>query len=326
MIDPKALEIYGRISDSIIQRFHVNADKTLLDVYQVDSDFIALDTDFLEFAIVNRDEIAQVLSDPQARADLIDLFVKTSVEFTYESNQFIHLDSAEETILRNIYASYLDRIREIIEKSNSLDALEIDLLALMRVHFQDLKHNIARFFDDQAAQQVRENVILKKAICSQYSPELQLDLLGISIHQLAEPVLDLGCGKSGYLTRYLVSEGVNAFGLDRLIDPFDCLMAGDWFEFDWQPGVWGTIISHMAFSNHFLFHHRYQNGQPEKYARAYMRILASLKPGGAFYYSPGLPFIEVLLPGSTFSITHKTVQPLGAMPADLWSATRIVRR
>lgn len=63
----------------------------------------------------------------------------------------------------------------------------------------------------------------------------------------------------------------------------------------------------MAFSNHFIFHHWYKNGNPEPYARQYMAILASLLPGGAFYYSPGLPFIEDLLPAERYKVIRRKV-------------------
>jgi hypothetical protein len=108
------------------------------------------------------------------------------------------------------------------------------------------------------------------------------------------------------------------------------LVQADWFECDLQADTWGTIISHMAFSNHFLFHHRYKHGHPEEYARQYMKLLAALKPGGAFYYSPGLPFIESFLPTSQYSITRLELnleQPdFGSLlEEDVWYVSKIIK-
>jgi hypothetical protein len=73
---------------------------------------------------------------------------------------------------------------------------------------------------------------------------------------------------------------------------------------------WGTILSHMAFSNHFLFHHLYKHGSPNEYAQAYMAILSALEPGGSFYYAPGLPFIEQFLPARFFHVGKRGLDPL----------------
>ena len=41
--------------------------------------------------------------------------------------------------------------------------------------------------------------------------------------------------------------------------------------------------------------------------RQYMAILSALVPGGSFYYSPGLPFIEELLPSERYQVTRRKV-------------------
>jgi hypothetical protein len=101
------------------------------------------------------------------------------------------------------------------------------------------------------------------------------------------------------------------------VDASESLISGDWLNFPIEPEKWGTVISHMAFSNHFLFHHFYRNGQPEAYARQYRNILNGLKPGGSFFYSPGLPFIEALLPRNEFTIYRRQV--IAEQPGYLYS-------
>jgi hypothetical protein len=52
---------------------------------------------------------------------------------------------------------------------------------------------------------------------------------------------------------------------------------------------------------HFLHHHLRCDDSAFVYARTYMRVLRSLKPGGVFAYAPALPFIEELLPASSYA-------------------------
>ena len=75
----------------------------------------------------------------------------------------------------------------------------------------------------------------------------------------------------------------------------------NWLESTFPSNTWGTVISHMAFSNHFTHHHLKTDGKFEAYARKYMEILNALKVGGSFIYTPGLSFIEELLIASNDS-------------------------
>ena len=327
-------DLYSRLTDSIIKRYRANASKSLLEVYQVDRDFLKIDPETLEFAFTNRDGLITVLEDPDVTSNLVSLFVNETITFTYENNQFIHLDQQEQKILSRLYQQYLEGMKVVIRDSESLETLEANLTDLVKHHFQDLSSNISRFFDSEAAQFIQENIILKKAVCSEYSPAFQLSMLGICLPDLMEPVLDLGCGKSGQLVKYLNTNGIQAIGIDRIVERSDVLREADWFALDDPPQTWGTILSHMAFSNHFLFHHRYKNGHPEDYARRYVKILSSLKSGGSFYYSPGLPFIEQFLPVEQYTVykhdlTTTTRQPSDLkiwLQEDIWYIARVIKK
>ena len=321
-------EVYTKLVDSVIQRYRTSAGKSLLDVYQVDSSFLKLDPGFLEFTFTRRDEIEAVLADPQLGANLVNVFVDAAVEFTYQNNQFVHLNQQERDIFTSIYQDYLARIRVVIASSRSMEELETEMGALVETHFHRLRANISRFFDPETAPAIHENIILQQAVCSEYSPELQLRVLGIELQELVQPVLDLGCGKTGQLVKHLRTQGVLAYGVDRVVEPDNSLLrAADWFDLELQPEQWGTIISHMAFSNHFLFHHRYKNGQPEQYARQYMKILIALKVGGSFYYSPGLPFIEQFLPAAEYTVLRQDLPDLQQLiREDVWYASRVIKQ
>jgi hypothetical protein len=308
-------EIFRRLSNLVIRRYQTNARKSMLDVFQVDQDFLRLEKDNLEFMFSNRCEIVNILEDPDLSSNLVNQFVKSSLEFTYNNNQYIHLDLNEQQRLQSLYINYLQGMKEILQTTSDFGTFETDFSYLVKVHFKELSANISRFFDHETGWQVQENIILKQVVCSEYSPDFQLGLLGLDPNTIQGPVLDLGCGKNGTLVKHLKQLRIAAIGIDRIVDNCPFLREADWFDLDLTPETWGTVISHMAFSNHFLFHHRYKNGKPRQYARLYMKILQSLKPGGVFVYTPGLPFIEQYLPESEFSVRKLTGQTGSAPPS-----------
>ncbi|MCE1253908.1 MAG: class I SAM-dependent methyltransferase [Anaerolineae bacterium] len=328
----KTEETYAHLTRLVLDRYRNNARKSLLDVYHNDPDFTLLDHNTLEESFINREEILKVLNDPPLLTNLVNLFVEASIHFTYQNNQFINLDLNEHTILEDLYRNYLLDYKKVLETCLTPDQLESGLNHWIRQHFKDLSVNISRFFDDDRRD--TNNVILKQVVCSQYSAQLQMDLLGLKPQELLEPVLDLGCGQSGQLVTHLRSLGLRATGFDRQVDPLEYLLAADWFDIQFKVAQWGCIISHMAFSNHFLFHHYYKNGQPEKYARFFMQLLSALKPGGSFYYTPGLPFIERFLPGEQYQITRRPLQAAAfnlpefkpLYEENVWYACRILKK
>lgn len=130
---------------------------------------------------------------------------------------------------------------------------------------------------------------LRDTVCGHYSPDTQLRVLGLDPAPGDGPVLDVGCGATGALVRDLRGRGVAAHGIDRV-------RGEDWLAFDYGERRWGLVVSHLGFSLHFLRAHHRGGPRAYAYARAYMRILASLRAGGRFAYAPTLPFLEDLLP------------------------------
>jgi SAM-dependent methyltransferase len=125
-----------------------------------------------------------------------------------------------------------------------------------------------------------------------------------------EPFVDLGAGKSATLVNHLREQGVAATGIDRLaVSPH--VLAKDWFEIRFEPNSLGTLVSHLAFSLHFLHHHWNPGDKAYAYAKKYMELLAALKPGGLFVYAPGLPFIETMLDAEQYRIERQALpEPL----------------
>lgn len=312
MVDRKSTEqgFYQRMVDMIERRYLATANKSLRNVYDLDADFLNTDAD-ADFAIRNQAKILSVLARPDLFEALVQVFVNLTIEFTYASNQFIQLNSREEAELRRIYAVYLRDFQRILSTSQTNTEIAERVKLLVAGHFGDLRANITRFFDPETGEKENANSIFNRVVCAEYSPELQLEIFGLRATDLIAPVLDLGCGKSGELVRYLNVMGVEAVGIDRMVDSSlggsTSLIQADWLEFRLEPGVWGTILSHMAFSNHFVFQHWYTYGQVQPYARQYMAALGALKPGGSFYYTPGLPFIETYLPEDSYRVTRRIV-------------------
>lgn len=298
---PSDPDFFARMTEMVARRYRASAGKSLRDVYQLDAGFLDTGSD-AEFAVRHRTEILAVLADPGKFAQLVDLFVDQTIEFTYASNQFIQLDDREQAELRRLYTLYLRRIRSLLASIRTAEELAAGLHGLVLDHFRGLRANIARFFDRAAGEDEQANVILQKVVSAEYAPELQLEVLGITLELLQPPVLDLGCGREGGLVRYLNAQGIPAVGVDRVVEPAPELIQADWLSYPLEPGSWGAVISHLAFSNHFVFHHHYRYGRVEPYARQYMAILRSLKVGGSFYYTPALPFIEQFLPAEKYRV------------------------
>lgn len=142
-------------------------------------------------------------------------------------------------------------------------------------------------------EQFRGQVV--EVVCSEYSPGLQLRVLGLE--EVRGPALDVGCGERRGLVAALRGRGISAEGIDRV-------HGDDWLRYAYGLDRWGTVVSHHGFSLHFLHHHLRPGPTALSYARVYMDILRSLQVGGVFAYAPGLPFIEAMLPGSTYRVVR----------------------
>ena len=165
----------------------------------------------------------------------------------------------------------------------------------------------------------------REVASASYSPELQLAVLGLVPSALREPILDVGCGAEAKLVRYLRAAGKNARGIDRQA-PSDVGQSADWLTYDYGVTRWGTIVSHLGFSLHFVHQEMKSSDLAFEYARAYMRVVRSLVVGGTFAYVPGLPFIEAMLPKADVRVTRATLAPelVAGSVAQVQEATGLV--
>lgn len=100
---------------------------------------------------------------------------------------------------------------------------------------------------------------------------------------------------------------------------------GDWFRLPEIPGGRKTIISHLAFSLHFMHAHVHSAAQARRHAVAYTDILVRLRPGGSFVYAPGLPFIESWLDSQCFDVRTRPIL-LPGDAAGMSSSSRVTRK
>ncbi|MEB2312084.1 MAG: class I SAM-dependent methyltransferase [Polyangiaceae bacterium] len=225
----------------------------------------------------------------------------------------------------------LDRLlsRSLGELVTTIDEAGSDPGALssrLTRHWRALERALDGWLDDVLGDQPPGLALATDGsiVCGDYDPELQRRLLGLAAGELVEPVLDLGCGEHAALVRALRAEGIAIAGVDRVAAPLDGVTEGDWLEVPLAAAQWGTIISHLGFSLHFLHHHlRAEGSESERYAVRYMQLLSALRPGGAFIYAPGLPFFEELLPPARYRVDKRAIA--AASPGESSYACRVER-
>jgi hypothetical protein len=227
----------------------------------------------------------QVLAADSSRGQEGDQ-VRELTSWLRNRNQFVVLDDLETARAERLFRELFAEIRDLV----GMAPLE------RRARVRSLEDKIGAF-----VRSLPPGAALEVPSGS-YSAELQLEVLGLDARRLTEPVLDLGCGNPPRLLLFLKREGIDAVGLDR--DGGEGVLTADWLEHDFAADSWGSILSHLAFSLHFLHHHLAPGATAAAYAKKYMELLRSLRPSGTFAYVPGLPFIERLLPKNEYRLSR----------------------
>jgi hypothetical protein len=209
-------------------------------------------------------------------------------------NQYYSFNENDKRHLRAIYRNLYD---ELTKEDKTVDAIA-------QTHYDKLKLWLEESNPFSPKIYQKKESVLDTVACSEYSAQLQKDILHLGDTQLLNPVLDIGCGKEGNLVNYLREQGFDAYGIDRFAEDSLFLKRADWLSFDYGTEKWGTIVSNLGFSNHFVHNHLRKDGNFMEYARKYMDMLKSLKIGGRFCYAPDLPFIEQYLDEKAF-LTEK---------------------
>jgi hypothetical protein len=314
-------EVYQFLQGFIRAQYAANVHVTLSQIAHRDCGPYHIHPDLVSFFTRERQRILPILQAELERGypdgeGIVDLFVSSTREYIYQNNQFITLSPADQWELAGLYLEFVADMAETLARAGHAAEIEDRFQAAMERHLAALHAFTLRLEREHGAG--GSSLIHSQVACKEYSPDLQLEVLGINVNQLAEPILDVGCGKRGELVHHLRRAGIKVVGMDRLVQDSPYLVEADWLQARFEPCSWGTIVSHMAFSNHFRFHHLYRHGVPGAYAAKFVEMLSWLKPGGAFYYAPGLPFIEALLPPG-YQLAKKVLDVPG------WSGAELVR-
>jgi len=240
----------------------------------------------LRVARASLDEIAgaQFLDDLDASdraGDVTDAIVSAVAR----KNQFVAYDPRFEAGVAREVTALLDALASGTPREDAIARARVALAGVMRVALGEHPREVA---------------------CATYSPELQLAILSLEIESMREPILDVGSGADAALVRFLRDKKKDARGVDREC-PMDLVEAGvatraDWLTYDYGAERYGTITSHLGFTLHFVHQEMKRSDLAFDYARAYMRIVKALAPGGTFAYVPGVPFIEAMLPRAQIEV------------------------
>ncbi|MEK5393387.1 class I SAM-dependent methyltransferase [Margalitia sp. FSL K6-0131] len=249
----------------------------------------------IQLIVQKAQEISKFIEDTKVVGtyqQLLQFIADQSMNLFVEVNQYLDFNSENYDRLQNIYKDLFESICVLADQK---EITQIELDHLFSNHYKKLQAFLLESNGAEILKKYKESPVLFKVECAEYTPEFQLKLLKINLDTIKQPVLDIGCGPQAHLVHFLRKNGIQAFGMDRNVNPCDHLLKMNWLECAFKSNNWGTVISHMAFSNHFTHHHLKVDGNFESYAHKYMEILHSLKLGGSFIYAPGLPFIEELL-------------------------------
>ncbi|MED0680480.1 class I SAM-dependent methyltransferase [Aneurinibacillus thermoaerophilus] len=244
----------------------------------------------------NLKEVAQFIRATKSEGtyqQLLEDIADKVIRLFIQANQYLDFNHEDHRKLQKIYGDLFEQIYVIGNQKEQMSDKEVE--CLFHLHYQNLKIFLLESNGTEIFKKYKESPYLFTIKCAEYTPEFQMKLLNIHLDTIKQPVLDIGCGSQANLVRFLRKNGIEAFGIDRNVHTMNYLYKANWLEYTFTPNTWGTVISHMAFSNQFMHHHLRVHGKFELYAKKYMEILESLKIEGSFIYAPGLPFMEELL-------------------------------
>jgi len=279
----------------IKQQLQHNQNKSLF--YELKNEQLILSPSNLTFNVLIRkandisDFIQTAYKDDTLR-HLINYMADKTMNLFISVNQFLNFSTQKHYELRKIYTNLVEKVCMIVNKKETYPQ---DVEQLLNSHYKSLQRFLLESNGNEIFKKYRNSPDLPEIKCAEYTSEFQMKLLGINLSTIKEPLLDVGCGKQASFVTFLKDHRIEAYGLDRGVQSISGVSQVDWLDYNFLPDTWGTIISHMAFSNHFMHNHLRQDGDYETYAEKYMEIVRSLKIGGSFIYAPSLPFIEEVL-------------------------------
>jgi hypothetical protein len=277
-----------KLDKALQQQIDLNKTKNML--YSQLGEIIEIDPDFLaaleELIAGDQREFSE-----RELQDAISFASGMLLKRLYFVNQFLQIDEQKKHTLESIY---LHTWQRIVETKDIQPALK-------EYHYPELTNWIASLYPPSFLEPLREGPTIGQIVCEEYSPHVQIDLLRLDVRALKQPLLDIGCGSTAGLTRYLRTLGIQAYGIDRHIEKKETyLQQTSWMDYEFKPDTWGTIISNMAFTNHLLYVKNHDRAQLKLYLQKFKQIIESLMVGGRVHYAPNVSFIEERLDVSRY--------------------------
>ncbi len=277
----------------IKQQLDVNKSKNLLfenvtQIMNVEPSFLAALEELLNSNTGDKSE--------EIHSEFISFAAKELVKRLYSINPYLRVSKVQVANLEQIYRRTWQRM---IKTGNIKTTLN-------EFHYPELSKWLATLYPEKFQQSLKFSSGVGHVTYEEYSAELQIELLGIDIAHIKQPVIDIGCGSQANLVRYFRSLDVEAYGIDRQLEIHESyLNQVDWFDFYFEPGGWGTVISNMGFTNHLNYAYLHDISQLEHYLLKMKEIIESLSASGYFYYAPSLPFVEDKLSAKSYKVERK---------------------
>jgi hypothetical protein len=204
------------------------------------------------------------------------------LEKIYAHNQYIQIENDSKKLLKEIYVSTW---LKIVETKNIESTIR-------NHHYPRVMSFIKDKYPPALAEGLRSVRQLGRVPASEYTAELQLQLLGLDPGKIIGPLLDIGCGSASNLVRYLRSRHIEAHGIDRSVnDNNGYLLKADWFDYDYGSRKWSIIVSNLSFANHLVYAQRYDAAKVSRYLNTFFKILESLKVDGIFACAPAVELL-----------------------------------
>lgn len=278
---------------SIKQQLDLNKSRNLFfensaQIMEVEPGFLAALEELLNFR--------GITSSEDVFSEFISFTAKEFVNRLYSINPYLQITKKHIENLEQIYR----QTWQLMVNTKILKTTLVDF------HYPELSKWISTLYPVEFQDLLKFSCEVGHVTYGEYSAELQEELLGIDIARIKPPVMDIGCGSQANLVRHLRSLGVEAYGIDRQVEiPEPNIHQADWFDYPFEPGKWGTLVSNMGFTNHLNYAYLHNISQLESYLLKMKEIVESLSPGGTFYYAPSLPFIEDKLSTQYYKITRE---------------------
>jgi hypothetical protein len=293
---------------SITQRFRSNTDLALSDYIFSNSLFHSIAAEQVEFMFAHRFGIADYLDSTNSLNELVEHCIDSTKRYTYERNQFVNFTAEYDELLNAEYADFIRQIRSALRNSEDKASLGTEMVSILQVHHERLRLVMVSYCVTYQDNDLHKNPLLRTVPCEEYSTPFQLSILGLTLDELIEPVLDVGCGSNGALVNYLREHGICAYGVDRLAPEGPYFFRNDWFGFDYSSQAWGSVLAHQSLSTHFIYAYLQQPVSIEKFAKLTMKILSGLHKNSYLSYAPGMPFFEKQIEKlAQFSITRQKI-------------------